>query len=105
MSLPSVQTYGPDAQHRQLLADAINAIMSGRANNTGTFTLAAGATTTTVIDPAFESSMVPQWIPTTATAATAMTKVRLTSRVNGSFVVTHDNTADVDRTFLYTRWG
>lgn len=105
MTLQVLQLYGDEKQQRQLTADTINQIMRGRANNTGTFTLAAGATTTTVTDPAFQSSMVPLWTPTTATAATALTKVYVSSRSKGSFVVTHDNTADTDRTFIYSRWG
>lgn len=105
MSLPYLQLSGPDALHRQLIAETINKMLSGRANNAGTLTLTAGATTTAVIDPAFESSMVPILIPTTANAAAAVTNVYLSTRVNGSFTLTHANTATTDRTFLYVRWG
>ena len=105
MTLPVLQVTGEEKQHRQLIAGTINEMLKGRANNAGSFTLAAGATTTTVIDPAFESVMVPIPVATTATAAAAMTVLRVTTRSNGSFVLTHNNTADVDRTFLYVRMG
>ena len=105
MTLRALQLTGQDAQHRQLIATTVNEMMKGRANNASSFTLTAGATTTTVTDPAFESSMVPVLVPTTATAAAAVTSLYVSTRSNGSFVVTHDNTADIDRTFLYIRWG
>ena len=88
-----------------IISETVNNLIIGRANNTSTFTLASGATSTVIVDPAFESSQVPCWTPTTAAAATAMTKVYVSSRSKGTFTVTHDNTADTDRTFIYTRWG
>jgi hypothetical protein len=105
VSLPFVQTFGPEVQHRQLLAEVINKIITGRANNTGSLTLTAGAATTTVIDPAFESSMVPVLVATTANAATATANVYVSARANGSFTLTHANNGQTDRTFLYVRWG
>lgn len=88
-----------------LLTDTLNLVLRGRANNTGTFTLDAGSTSTTVVDPAFESSMVPLLIPTTAHAAAALSGLYVSSRDKGSFTLTHANTADVDKSFLYARWG
>lgn len=106
MTLKAVPNYGPnEVQHRQVMADTMNQMMRGRANNTGTVTLAAGATSTDVIDNQFDSSMVPVLIPTTATAAAALATTYLSARDNGTFTLTHANTADIDRTFLYIRWG
>lgn len=106
MSIPRVATRGVvDAQRLQRHAESINGLIDGKLDAIGTFTLEDGATTTVVSDNRFESSMVPWWTPTTATAATAMTSLRLTARANGSFTLTHNNTADTDRTFLYGRLG
>ena len=105
MSLNTLQTYGDDVQHRQLIADTVNKMMTGRANNASSLTLTANAATTTVTDPAFESSMVPVLMATTANAAVATANVYVSSRVKGSFVLTHTNNAQTDRTFLYTRQG
>lgn len=105
MSLKLLQTYGDPKVQAQLVADTVNKIMSGRANNASEFTLTENDTTTVVTDPAFESSMVPVWSPTTANAAAAMTNLRVTAREKGSFTLTHSNTATLDRTFLYVRWG
>jgi len=86
-------------------AESINGLIDGRADVVGDFTLTAGATSTVVSDNKFESGMVPVWVPKSATAATAMTALFLSARAQGSFTVTHNNTADVDRTFAYVRFG
>lgn len=88
-----------------LLVETLNQVVRGRANNTGTVTLAANETETVVEDNLFESSQVPLLIPTTANAALALTSVYLSAREKGAFTLTHDSTADEDRTFLYVRWG
>lgn len=106
MSLQLVPIRNSDFdQQVYLLSETLNKVISGRANNTGTFTLAAGVTTTVVSDPVFESSMVPSWAPTTANAAAAMTNVYLSARATGSFTLIHANTGTLDRSFSYTRQG
>lgn len=105
MTYPAVPTEGEQVQHRRDLALAINAMLNGRSNAIGTFTLEDGATETDVLDNRFESGMVPVWVPTTANAAAAMDVMYLSDRVKGGFTVTHNNTADTDRTFLYVRAG
>ena len=106
MSLQLVPIRNSDYdQQLYLLSETLNKVIAGRANNTGSFTLAAGTTTTTVVDPAFESSMIPNWAPTTANAAGAMTNLYLSARANGTFTLTHANSGQVDRAFLYTRQG
>lgn len=92
-------------QQLLLLATAILELLKGRDNSVSSFTLTANATTTTVTDNLFQSDMMPIWTATTLTAAVALASLRVTSRTNGSFVVTHANTADVDKTFLYSRRG
>lgn len=106
MSLPLVPIAHPDPQLlTYLIAETVNKLLSGRANNVGSITLTAGATSTVVEDNQFESAMVPLLIPTSANAATAISGLYVSARVNGSFTLTHANTADLDKTFLYARWG
>lgn len=106
MSLQSPPLVNPNAaQQLLLLAQTIIEMLKGRDNSTGTFTLTANATSTTVTDNLFGSDMVPVWTPTTSTAATAMTNLYVSARANGSFTLTHANTADANKTFLYTRRG
>lgn len=106
MTQPFVATVDPnDAQHRFVLATAINELLKGRANNVGQFTLTPSSTTTVVADNLFNSDMVPLLIPTTANAAAALAGLYVSARDKGSFTLTHANTASADRTFLYVRWG
>jgi hypothetical protein len=105
MTLNVLQLYGEEAQHRRQMAETINKILTGRANNANEFTLTAGATSTVVVDPAYESLMVPVFIPTTANAAAAVPTTYISARSKGSFTVTHANNGQTDKTFLYVRWG
>lgn len=106
MAIPYVKRFDPNAdRHREELAGAVNALIGGKLDAIGTFTLTANVTTTTVTDNKFESNQVVIWSPTTANAAAAMTNVYLSTRSKGSFVLTHSNTATTDRTFLYVRLG
>ena len=83
----------------------VNEILKGRMNNAGTFTLAANTTTTVVSDNLYQSDQAVHWVPTTANAAGAMSNLYVSSRVNGSFTLTHSSTATTDRVFLYSRLG
>ena|GEM_PF-2425419 len=82
---------------------AINELIRGKGNNTSSVTLRASQTTTTVTRSNITTSSVPILVPTTETARTA--QWRISSVVAGSFVITHDSTADTDRTFLYAVVG
>lgn len=88
-----------------VLARTINELLKGRANNTGTVTLTAGTTTTTVTNNVFQSTSVPVLMPTTANAAGALATTYVSSRTTGSFVLTHANAGSTDRSFLYLFWG
>lgn len=82
---------------------AINQLVRGYGNHTGTVTLRASQTTTTVTRTTINSAGVPILVPTTETARTA--QWRISAVAAGSFTITHNSTADVDRTFLYAVVG
>lgn len=106
MPIPYLFVDDPDERrHRERLASAVNALIAGKLDAVGTFTLTANDATTTVSDNKFESNQVVIWAPTTANAAGAMTNLYLSARDRGSFTLTHANTATTDRTFLYVRLG
>lgn len=106
MAIPYLFVDDPDERrHRERLASAVNALIAGKADVVGTFTLAANVTTTTVTDNKFESNMAVVWAPTTANAAGALAGLYLSARAQGSFTLTHANTATTDRTFVYVRLG
>lgn len=106
MAIPYLFVDDPDERrHRERLASAVNALIAGKLDVVGSFTLAANVTSTTVSDNKFESNMAVVWVPTTANAAGAVGGLYLSARAQGSFTLTHANTASTDRTFLYVRLG
>jgi hypothetical protein len=89
------------------IVNTLNDVVDGRSNNVGQVTLAAGATTTQVnYQPCSVSSMIGL-SPLTANAAAALstTYVAAASTLNGSFIITHLNNAQVDRTFRFATIG
>lgn len=101
--------YFPSVNERDLtrIVQAIRDLSQGRSNAVGTFTLAAGGTSTVVTAANCGEDSVIVWMPMTATAAAAMTSLRIASGdvERGQFTLTHNNTADVDRTFKYQIQG
>lgn len=93
------------------IVQAVIQLQQGRVNCVGEFTLNAGATTTTVdkdVSPAAVNVSKDCEIflsPRTQTAAAALATLRVTSVDQGSFTVTHNNTADVNRTFGFVALG
>lgn len=84
---------------------AVQQLYDGRNNATGSLTLTAGATTTTVTaaNCGAESAIVLS--PKTANAAAAVGTTYISSVTSGSFVVTHANAATTDRSFFYAISG
>lgn len=82
-------------------------LAAGRSNAIGAVTLAAGAPTTTVTDPNCAADTVPLLTPVTASAATeiGIGTMYVSSVANGSFTITHANSATAGRTFLYVLQG
>ncbi|MFM0130032.1 hypothetical protein [Paraburkholderia sediminicola] len=101
--VPYFQT--DETRHRRKLAEWAKAVHGGHLPVTGTVTLAAGATTTTVVDDRAGVNSVVRFCPVTAKAASAASSVWVSTFNSGSFVLTHANSAAVDKTFRYTIFG
>lgn len=88
-------------------AAAIQQLTQGRSNAVGSFTLRAAHTTTTVEAINCAEGSVPIPVPTSANAAAEQgAGTMYISQVNNkSFVVTHANNAQTDRTFLFVAIG
>lgn len=91
-------TLSPGADNRSIV-ERINLLLAGKMNAVTTVTLAAGATTTTLLDSRIGGQSIILLSPRTATAAAAMTAVYVSAKAKGSATLTHNNTADVDRTY------
>jgi hypothetical protein len=97
----------PEQGFFERLFRTLEGIMEGRTRNYGTFTLTASVGSTTVSDARFESHQSVVWSPTTANASAEIGAgtIYVSTRNQGSFVITHANNAQVDRTFLYVIVG
>lgn len=102
-----VQVPGRNNQDLTKINQAIEQIDQGRLNCSGTFTLAASATTTTVSAPTVANGTEIVFSPVTADAAAAMaTTFIIPANVSaGSFIVSHASGASVDRTFNFVAIG
>jgi hypothetical protein len=86
---------------------AIQQLAAGRSNAVGAATLAPGAATTVVTDKNCSAGSTPLLTPTTANAAIEIGNGTLYVSVvaNGSFTISHANSATTGRTFLYALQG
>lgn len=86
---------------------AIQQLAAGRSNATGTVTLVTGSATTVVTDRNCAVGTAPLFTPTTANAATETGNgtMYVSAVANGSFTITHANSATTGRTFLYVLQG
>jgi hypothetical protein len=86
---------------------AIQQLAAGRSNATGSVTLATGSATTTVTTTNCAAGSTPILTPASANAAAeAGNGTMFVSAVtNGSFTITHANSATTGRTFLYAIVG
>jgi hypothetical protein len=86
---------------------AIQQLAAGRSNAVGTVTLVTSAATTVVTDKNCAAGSVPLTIPATAGAAVEVGNgtMFISAVANGSFTITHANSATAGRTFMYALIG
>lgn len=91
----------------QKIIRSLHELASGRSNAIGTVTLTINVSTTTVTDANCASGSVVICEPTTADAATEKGNgtMYVSTISNGSFIITHANSATVGRTFRYAIVG
>lgn len=79
----------------------------GHLQNTGFVTLAANANNTVVIDDRCGITTFIEFMPRTASAATEKGSgvMYVSSQGKQTFTITHSNTPETDRTFIYTLLG
>ena len=88
---------------------ALRQLIAGRSNAAGTVTLSPNATSTTVAAPNCAASSEIFLFPRSANAAAEVKNgtlyVAASTVANKSFVITHANNAQTDRTFSYLAIG
>jgi hypothetical protein len=102
-----VKALAPTETRVSWLVQAINQLIQGRNNVSGTVTLTLNAATTTVTNPAISASSQPQLFPKTANAATELGAggMYVSAVAAGSFTITHVNSATASRTFGWVALG
>lgn len=83
------------------VAEIVNNAMNGKTNNSGTFTLAASATQTTVSNERAGFDSVIVLSPRTANAAAESNHTYIKTKAKGSFIIGHRNTSNTDVTYDY----
>lgn len=83
------------------IARTVNLLLRGKSNSVKveTFTLTAGATSTTLTDERLGDMTVVSFMPLTANAATAKGTIWIDTQLQGSCVVHHANNAQTDKSF------
>jgi hypothetical protein len=83
------------------LSRAVRNALQGKLNCTGSITLTASSTTTTLSDARIGAASVILFMATTANAATAAAALYVSARTRGSATLTHASSANVDQTFAF----
>lgn len=103
---PGVSPFDDDEKrHRRQLAIVVNNVLSGKTNNTGTFTVTHDVATTTLTDSRIGANSVIVAMPTTANAAAELATLYFDTFADGSCVANHANNSQTDRTFRYAVIG
>ena len=89
-----------DREHRRIIALVVGRILDGKINSTGTVTLTASATSTTLNDARISPNSKIFFQGTTQNAAGEI-GMYVSSKGNGTATITHASSALSDRTFDY----
>lgn len=97
----------PQEKDLTKFAFSIQQLAEGRSNATGSVTLTANVTTTTVTAPTCGAGSVPLLIPLTLNAAAEIGNGTLfiSAVASKSFTITHANNGQTDRTFGWVAIG
>lgn len=96
-----VEDLQDEREHRRQIARAAINALKGKLNCTGSVTLTASSTTTTLSDANIGAASVILFMPRTANAAGALSGLYVSARTRGSATLTHASSANVDQTFAY----
>ena len=99
----------PGAEHRRLLAEAVMEVMNGKINSTGSFTLTADVTTTTLTDARIGRNTVVQYFPITANASAEIGAGTIyqthPNAAQEKAVINHADNSQSDRDYVFVLLG
>jgi len=98
---------GTDEQDTRKIILSIQQLGAGRSNAVGNVTLVTSVATTVVTDKNCAAGSTPIFTANTANAAAELASgnMYVSAVANGSFTITHTNSATTGRTFLYAIHG
>lgn len=105
MTTSFTQKLVPNETSLRKIVNSLNRMIEGRTDNYGAVTLRAGQTTTTVNDQNASENSTIVLSPRTANAASALATTYVSTKANGSFVLTHASNSQIDKTFDYAVIG
>lgn len=82
------------------ISEVVNNLVDGKSNNTGYFSTTASITTTTLYNERIGTDSAIIFTPMDDKAASEMAKLYVSSRSQGSAIITHDSNAHVCN-FMY----
>lgn len=89
-----------EKEHRRQIAQLANNLLAGKSNNVVQVTLNANATSTTITDARIGANTFIGFTPLTTNASAAVTSgMHVYSQQNGSAVLVHPSSPNVDQTF------
>ena len=91
--------------HLQLVSNALNNTINGKLNSTGSVTLRASQTTTTLTDERIGGNSVILFMPTTANANSTKSSLYVSARTDKTATLTHASSGNTDQTFGYVIVG
>jgi hypothetical protein len=94
-----------DRELARRLTTAVNLMLQGKLNCTADMRLNSGAVSTTVSDVRCGVASVIIPMPTSVDGEVALTSWRVSTRNNGSFVISHVSTSTSDATATYAIFG
>lgn len=107
--IPPPEFEPDEKEHRRKISRAVGTAMGGGLNVNLDVTLTANATSTTITDARLSYFRAAHFDPMTANASAEQGNgtiyITQANRLKGSFVVTHANNAQADRTFRVTIIG
>jgi hypothetical protein len=101
--VPILDPKEPEVTRR--LIESLNRVLQGKMNCTADMTLKRDAVSTTVSDVRCGVASVILPMPTSVDGEVALTSWRVSTRNNGSFVISHVSTSTSDATATYAIFG
>ena len=89
----------------KLVSTSLNNTINGKLNSTGSITLRANQTTTTLTDARIGGDSVIVFMPITSNGATAFQNLFVSARTSGSATLTHASSSNADQNFAYAVIG